>query len=46
MFDETKWYTSPDTGQEKDLPPLFWAVKYAQEQMKKLTDSVALWLKK
>lgn len=36
IFDETKWYTSEDSGQEKDLPPLFWALKYAQEQFKKL----------
>ena len=46
IFDETKWYTSPDSGQEKDLPPLFWALKYAQSQLALLTSAVAKWLKK
>src|SRR3990167_8793374 len=36
IFDETTWFTSEDTGQEKDLPPLFWALNYAKEQIKKI----------
>lgn len=46
IFDETKWFISEDTGVEKDLPPLFWALEYAKSQLKILTNKVALWLKK
>ena len=36
IFDKDKWFTSEDTGVEKDLSPLFWALNYAKEQFKKL----------
>lgn len=36
VFDKDQWFVSEDTGQEKDLPPLFWVVDYIRTQLKKM----------
>jgi hypothetical protein len=36
VFNIKDWFTQEDTGVEKDLPPLQWALKYAKEQFEKL----------
>lgn len=36
IFDLSRWYTSEDSGQQKDLPPLFWSLAYAKQQVNKL----------
>jgi hypothetical protein len=36
IFDQNQWFISEDSGQEKDLPPLFWMLEYAKKQLLKL----------
>lgn len=36
IFDKDRWFTSPDTGIAKDLPPLFWVVDWLKNQIAKL----------
>lgn len=36
LFDITQWYEGDDTGVEKDLPPLFWALQRAKELLNEL----------
>jgi murein DD-endopeptidase MepM/ murein hydrolase activator NlpD len=40
IFNKDEWYLSPDTGVDKDLPPLFRVIKYMTDVVKSLLDKL------
>lgn len=39
-FNKNEWYVGEDTGTEKDLPPLFWALNYAKGLLQALFNKI------
>ena len=44
-FDVNRPFVGPDTGEEKDFPPLYWAAQKLKEQLALLADKIADYLR-